>query len=120
MKPYYQEKGITIYHGDCREILPTIDQVDLVLTDPPYGIGEANGKNKSRNNITSAKDYGIDISGGTFQVIRSTVNENGAHGVWVRNQATGSIENSDLRGNRRGPISTSGDCSVAFNGNLQD
>lgn len=38
MKPYYEEKGITIYHGDCREILPTLEPVDLVLTDPPYGI----------------------------------------------------------------------------------
>jgi DNA modification methylase len=39
LKPYYEEKGITIYHGDCREILPTLAKVDLVLTDPPYGIG---------------------------------------------------------------------------------
>lgn len=38
MKPYYQEKGITIYLGDCREILPSLPKVDLVLTDPPYGI----------------------------------------------------------------------------------
>jgi site-specific DNA-methyltransferase (adenine-specific) len=37
-KPYYFQDGITIYHGDCREILPTLDPVDLVLTDPPYGI----------------------------------------------------------------------------------
>ena len=38
MKPYYEHNGITIYHGDCREILPTLGPVDLVLTDPPYGI----------------------------------------------------------------------------------
>lgn len=31
--------GITIYHGDCREILPQLEPVDLVLTDPPYGVG---------------------------------------------------------------------------------
>jgi site-specific DNA-methyltransferase (adenine-specific) len=37
-KPYYEQDGIVIYHGDCREILPTIGPVDLVLTDPPYGI----------------------------------------------------------------------------------
>ena len=37
MKPYYQDKWVTIYHGDCREILPQLDvKVDLVLTDPPY------------------------------------------------------------------------------------
>lgn len=38
IKPYYDHAGITIYHGDCREILPTLPKVDLVLTDPPYGI----------------------------------------------------------------------------------
>jgi len=38
MKPYYQDKWVTIYHGDCREILPTLEKVDLVLTDPPYFI----------------------------------------------------------------------------------
>lgn len=38
MKPYYDHKGITIYHGDCREILPSLPKVDLVLTDPPYGV----------------------------------------------------------------------------------
>lgn len=40
MKAYYEHDGITIYHGDCREVLPTLapDSVDLVLTDPPYGV----------------------------------------------------------------------------------
>lgn len=36
MTPYYEEPGITIYHGDCREILPHLPKADLVLTDPPY------------------------------------------------------------------------------------
>ena len=49
MKPYYEEKGITIFHGDCRDILPTLERVDLVLTDPPYGInGGRGGTSKSR------------------------------------------------------------------------
>lgn len=37
MKPYYEEPGVTIYHGDCRT-LPRPDAVALVLTDPPYGM----------------------------------------------------------------------------------
>lgn len=37
-EPYYDHGGITIYHGDCREILPTLGKFDLLLTDPPYGI----------------------------------------------------------------------------------
>lgn len=48
----------TLYLGDCREILPTLGSVDAVVTDPPYGIGEAAGKNKSRGNLAAAKDYG--------------------------------------------------------------
>jgi len=40
MKPYYQDDHVTIYHGDCREILPHLEVVDLVLTDPPYGLGD--------------------------------------------------------------------------------
>jgi len=46
--------------GDCRDILPTLGPVDAVVTDPPYGIGEAAGKNKSRGNMAVAKDYGND------------------------------------------------------------
>ncbi len=39
MQPYYDHSGITIYHGDCREILPTVGEYALV-TDPPYGLGD--------------------------------------------------------------------------------
>lgn len=38
MTPYYDHGGITIYHGDCREILPGLGKFDLLLTDPPYGM----------------------------------------------------------------------------------
>lgn len=36
MEAYYQDESVEIYHGDCRDILPSIGKVDLVLTDPPY------------------------------------------------------------------------------------
>ena len=36
MKPYYQDDAVTIYHADCRDILPNLEPVALVLTDPPY------------------------------------------------------------------------------------
>jgi DNA modification methylase len=39
MRPYYQDDYVTLYHGDCREIVPTLGKFDLLLTDPPYGIG---------------------------------------------------------------------------------
>jgi site-specific DNA-methyltransferase (adenine-specific)/modification methylase len=49
-----------LYLGDCRDILPTLPKVDAVITDPPYGIGEAAGKNASRGRLAVAKDYGND------------------------------------------------------------
>jgi DNA modification methylase len=36
MTPYYDEAGVTIYHGNCLDVLPTLGQVDHVVTDPPY------------------------------------------------------------------------------------
>ena len=54
----------TLYLGDCREILPTLPKVDLVLTDPPYGIGAASasfyGTKKRRNSLAAPNDYGCD------------------------------------------------------------
>ena len=50
VEPYYQDEWVTIYHGDCREILPTLEKVDLVLTDPPYGVTQ------------NAKDVVVDLS----------------------------------------------------------
>lgn len=38
MKPYYEHGGITIYHGDCREVLPRLQvPIHVVIADPPYG-----------------------------------------------------------------------------------
>ena len=39
VRPYYQDECVTIYHGDTREITPMLGRFDLILTDPPYGIG---------------------------------------------------------------------------------
>ncbi len=50
--PYYDEAGIQIYLGDCREILPGLPHVDAVVTDPPYGLsvpGKSVGPVSSRN-----------------------------------------------------------------------
>ena len=47
MKPYYESKGIMIYHGDCREVLPDLGPSETCITDPPYGL-EFMGKDWDR------------------------------------------------------------------------
>ncbi len=57
LKPYYgPHAGITIYHGDCREILPQLPRFDLVLTDPPYGINR-DGMRESTSSHGGRKAY---------------------------------------------------------------
>lgn len=43
MEPYYQDDHCTIYHGDCREVLPGIEP-DLAVTYPPYNLGQQSGE----------------------------------------------------------------------------
>lgn len=45
-EPYFADDHVALYHGDCRDILADLPSVDLVLTDPPYGINYV-----SRHNI---------------------------------------------------------------------
>lgn len=40
MKPYFETDGIKIYHDDCAKVLPLLEDYDMLLTDPPYGIGD--------------------------------------------------------------------------------
>jgi DNA methylase len=52
MRPYYEHAGITIYHGDCREVASAslIGAPSLLCTDPPYGLGAAR-KNFGGNGV---------------------------------------------------------------------
>jgi site-specific DNA-methyltransferase (adenine-specific) len=62
MKPYYHDAaaGITIYHADCRDVLPTLEagSVDLVLTDPPYGISIVTKNNRKAYGTARQVEHG--------------------------------------------------------------
>jgi site-specific DNA-methyltransferase (adenine-specific) len=63
MKPYYEHAGIQIFCCDCREILPTLLKFDLLLTDPPYGIGHLmrGGKNTGHwNHLFQGNDWDME------------------------------------------------------------
>lgn len=69
MKPYYSQGNITIYHADCREVLPTLSDVDMTLTSPPY------------DNLRSYGGYSFDFETVAQELFRVT--KPGGVVVWV-------------------------------------
>ncbi|HET6494961.1 MAG TPA: DNA methyltransferase [Thermoleophilia bacterium] len=84
MVPYYEHDNIKIYHGDSREILPDIESVDLVVTDPPYVFGIASTAKEGKcggwgDMMNAAAWYAITLK----QLRRATLHREGA--VWMFN-----------------------------------
>jgi site-specific DNA-methyltransferase (adenine-specific) len=44
LTPYYEDSAVRLYHGDCREVLPSVDPVAVTVTDPPYNAGKNYGE----------------------------------------------------------------------------
>jgi site-specific DNA-methyltransferase (adenine-specific) len=64
MTPYYEHGGITIYHGDCRDVIEQWEGLrtqpfDLLLTDPPYGIGVAKTGRVGSDRRTKSNGYAV-------------------------------------------------------------
>lgn len=61
MRAYYEHAGITIYHADCREVLPLLSGVDVTITDPPYGVSFEGKRTKSGGGRRAELGYGSDF-----------------------------------------------------------
>ena len=94
IKPYYgPHNGITIYCGDCREIVPLLPMFDLLLTDPPYGIGR-DGSKASTGSHGGRKAYeflGWDADRPDRWVMEMLCSKARKHIIWGGNYFTEAI-----------------------------
>lgn len=58
MTPYYQDDFVTLYHGDCRDVLPSLTDIDLIVTSPPYNLSHNKGS-YSRGGLWAPPGGGI-------------------------------------------------------------
>jgi DNA modification methylase len=79
-------EGVTLYLGDCREILPTLPAADLSLTDPPYGIGQDGGRgHRKRSGARVQEKLGWDKNrpaSETFALVMGAATD---HVIWGGN-----------------------------------
>lgn len=84
MQPYYQDSLVTLYHGDCREIISELSAVRLVVTDPPYVFGIAStakeGKAGGWGDLMNSATWYADL----LRQFRRLV-ENGGGAAWIFN-----------------------------------
>lgn len=55
-EPYYQDESVTLYLGDCLEVLPSLSDVDVVMTDPPYNVSHRSGRDGATSGHLKRKD----------------------------------------------------------------
>lgn len=85
MTPYYEQDGIVIYHGDCRVIVPQLGRFDLLLTDPPYGIGASAGTGKYGREKWTDTDLGWDKAVPSPWVLEMVISRADRAVVWGGN-----------------------------------
>jgi len=72
-------QGIILYNADCRDILPTLREVDVCLTDPPYGVETQSNarshKNKTFNEAARSRYIGFQIDEHTLRLIFNSIGQ---------------------------------------------
>ena len=86
MNPRWQ-----VIHGDCREVLPTLGQVDALITDPPYGIDAARDRNSQDAGWKDYPSSGWDKERADPEVIRQCVRAAKVACVWGGNYFTDAL-----------------------------
>ncbi|MCP3855539.1 MAG: site-specific DNA-methyltransferase [Actinomycetia bacterium] len=82
--PYYQDDHVTIYHGDCLEILPSVDRADVLMTDPPYSLSGSLDHHKRKGKGTRRLDFfegDRDWQGMTSMVVDAVSVASTRHGI---------------------------------------
>lgn len=78
----------TLYLGDCMDILPTLDKVDAVITDPPYGIGADRHAGKTENGWTQWDVIGWDSAKPEVETIKAILKFGKVVIIWGGNYFT--------------------------------
>lgn len=115
--------GITVIWGDCREVLPTLDaeSIDLVLTDPPYGISHETNfsigglAGASWRGTKIANDDNTDVRDDALLSVRGTPAI--VFGTWKRNRPSGTRA---VLVWDKGPASGMGDLSFPWKGSWEE
>jgi DNA modification methylase len=113
VKPYYDDGTVTIYHGDCREILPMLS-ADVLITDPPYGIDYASNQVGRFQGQRIANDADVSLRDA---VLADWAGPAAVFGSWKRPRpaATHTILTWD-----KGEASGMGDLSVPWRPNTEE
>jgi hypothetical protein len=95
VKPYYEDDAVRIYHGDTLDILPSLGDIGLTVTDPPFGIGDApiqgQGRTGKRTGAVNTwhmeSDWDNEIPQDAFRLVGQLSHTVAAFGHWRKREA---------------------------------
>lgn len=101
-KPFYEDGSVTIYHGDCREILPEIKGVGCTVTSPPYWRQRLYGNHGMEHGAEETPEAYVDDMAELFGTVHAAASEDGS--LWLNlgdKYAAGGLGGGGNRGDRK-------------------